>query len=74
MWFQPSPTKAFITAWVACGYFHREHFDGAHHGEEAMDCESARAQLDATGMLKKIGIPSDMLTASMPESVRHRGG
>lgn len=49
------PDKCFISAWIACGYFDREHFPGT----EEMSYEEACKNFDPTGMLKQLGIPND---------------
>lgn len=62
------PEKAFAAAWVATGYFNREHFPSG----TGMDRDEAILALDATGMLSSLGVPPDMMVQDMPETVRCR--
>ncbi|CAL1156609.1 unnamed protein product, partial [Cladocopium goreaui] len=54
------PRRAFIAAWIATGYFTREHFV-----EDGMERDEAIALLDPSGMLVKMGIPSDQIVQSL---------
>lgn len=63
------PRKAFVTAWIACGYFNKEHFAEAAVDID-MDCQQAQTMLDETGMLKSIGLASDLLSMSPPSVMR----
>ncbi|CAK8989314.1 Uncharacterized protein (Fragment), partial [Durusdinium trenchii] len=58
------PRKAFISAWVATGYFQSEHFP-----EEQLTPAQAREALDPTGMLLSLGIKNDVIAfgSSQPE-------
>lgn len=58
-----------MTAWIACGYFTKEHFDDASV-EIDMDCEQAQKLLDSTGMLKAVGLASDLLCLDPPSAMR----
>ncbi|CAK9055725.1 unnamed protein product [Durusdinium trenchii] len=52
---QSMPRKAFIAAWTMTGYFSKEHFPEGL----GLSQEDATATLDATGMLRAIGIRDD---------------
>ena len=58
------PRKAFISAWVATGYFQSERFP-----EEQLTPAQAREALDPTGMLLSLGIKNDVIAfgSSQPE-------
>ena len=50
------PRAAFVASWVVTGYFQSEHFeDGA-----GLTPEEASKVLDATGMLRAMGVADDM--------------
>ena len=67
MAFEARPEKALVAAWVATGFFEPEHFPQGR----GMDREAAIATLDESGMLRKLGVPPDAITASdLPERVR----
>ncbi|CAK8993087.1 unnamed protein product [Durusdinium trenchii] len=50
------PRKACVAAWIVTGYFAKEHFDP----EVGLSPEEATAFLDDTGMLRTMGIKSDL--------------
>eukprot|EP00435_Cladocopium_sp_Y103_P023101 s4195_g5.t1 len=57
---QAWPRRAFIAAWIATGYFTQEHFV-----EDGMERDEAIALLDPSGMLVKMGIPSEQIVQSL---------
>lgn len=55
------PPKAFVAAWIATGYFESSHFPEVSE----MSQEQAINTLDATGMLRSLGIASDFAGESI---------
>ena len=66
--FSLRPQKAFRAAWVACGYFEQDHFPAA----DPMSQAEAIQALDETGMLRKLGVPSDMVGETLRTDRRGR--
>ena len=59
------PRRACIAAWIATGYFTSEHFV-----EDGMERDEAIELLDPSGMLVKMGIPSDQLVQCLDTNRR----
>jgi len=66
MWTWLRPRKSFVAAWIACGYFQEDHFPD----DMSMSQAEAIETLDASGLLRSCGVPSD-LAGAKPATKMH---